>query len=467
MLSERRDTPGVWRMVLRSNWFVLPLLLLLWPTGYYVERDGGLDPYVANVVMRIGIAITLAVSLQLINGISGQFSLGHAGFMAVGAYFSAYPTTALAPEYDKPGVVLLFFVSCAVVALLAGAVLFALVSVVRGSKRFHATLPGLLFIALIAWVVTDVARVRDVEVVGWSTVWPKAFSVLSGVFGWLTENGQRPATWVNQVLPGTWLKPVSMLVTLTGAGLCAAGAGVVVGLPTLRLRGDYLAIATLGFAEIIRVMFNNLEPFGQARGLSIPFYANLADPDSGTPAHYILPWVYGVAIVTTLCVWRLKNSPKGRAIRAVRDDEIAASAIGIDPTHHKVISFVIGAFFAGVAGGLYAHFVAFINPDTFNFMRSVEIVVMVTLGGLGSIPGAVTAAIVLTFLPEFLRGPADWIALAAKPFGVESAAQLHLPAWVTTSFAWVGERRLVLYALMLIVVMLVRAKVSRSASRRG
>src|SRR4051794_1245074 len=109
VLALPLDAPSPWWSVVKSNWFILPVLLLLWPAGYYVERDGGLDPYVANVLMRIGIAITLAVSLQLINGISGQFSLGHAGFMAVGAYFSGYPTTQLSPDYDQPGRVLLFF----------------------------------------------------------------------------------------------------------------------------------------------------------------------------------------------------------------------------------------------------------------------------------------------------------------------------------------------------------------------
>jgi branched-chain amino acid transport system permease protein len=176
----------------------------------------------------------------------------------------------------------------------------------------------------------------------------------------------------------------------------AAVAGLVVGLPTLRLRGDYLAIATLGFAEIIRVVITNSGPLGRATGLTnIPRLTNFA-------------WLYGGVIVTIIVVWRVARSAKGRNITAVREDEIAAAAVGIDATHHKVLAFIVGAFLAGVAGGMFAHVNTYLNPQEFGFLRSVEIVVMVTLGGLGSISGAIITAIVLTCLPELLRGFNEW-----------------------------------------------------------
>ena len=152
-----------------------------------------------------------------------------------------------------------------------------------------------------------------------------------------------------------------------------------------------------------------------------------------------------MAVITTLLVWRIKHSPKGKALAAVREDEVAAAAIGIDTTHHKVISFVIGAFFAGIAGALYAHYDGYLNTNSFGFMRSVELVVMVTLGGLGLVWGAVVAAILLTILPEVLRNfdalMPDWV-----------------PGYVITAAAYVADRRMVFYALLLILLMLLRGR---------
>lgn len=187
-----------------------------------------------------------------------------------------------------------------------------------------------------------------------------------------------------------------MLVLLTGGGCWAALAGLVVGLPALRLRGDYLAIATLGMAEIIRIAIQNSEPLGGALGLTgIPKATNFA-------------WLYGAAVVTTVAVWRLAYSPRGRAIVAIRENEIAAASVGIDATRNKVLAFVVGAFFAGIAGALYALHERSITPPSFGLPRSIEIVVMVTLGGLGSISGAILAAVVLTILPEALRPIAQY-----------------------------------------------------------
>jgi branched-chain amino acid transport system permease protein len=197
-------------------------------------------------------------------------------------------------------------------------------------------------------------------------------------------------------LPVAWLQAGFLLVGLLLGGLAAALAGLVVGLPSLRLRGDYLAIVTLGFGEIIRVILLNVEAVGAARGFAdIPAWSNLT---------WILFWV----TITIATCWNLVHSTHGRAFISVREDEVAAEALGIDTTRYKVIAFVIGSFFAGVAGGLFAHYLAYLHTNSFTFVKSMEIVIMVVLGGMGSITGSVVAAIVLTLLPEALRPVKDY-----------------------------------------------------------
>jgi branched-chain amino acid transport system permease protein len=250
--------------------------------------------YYLGVTIDVGINIILAVSLNLINGHTGQFSLGHAGFMAVGGYTAASFTIAL-------------------------------------SK----TLP--------------------------------------------------PAAM-----------PFVFLVGLILGGVVAAISGLLVGVPSLRLRGDYLAIVTLGFGEIIRVIFQNMESVGAASGLKgIPNYTNFF-------------WAFSLAAVTVYVVSCLVNSTYGRGFIAVHDDEVAAGAMGVNPVRYKVTAFIVGAFFAGIAGGIYAHHKQFLSPTGFDFIKSIDIVVMVILGGMGRTAGVICAAILLTLLPEFLRGFAEY-----------------------------------------------------------
>jgi len=181
------------------------------------------------------------------------------------------------------------------------------------------------------------------------------------------------------------------LIALLLGGVMSAIAGLIVGVPSLRLRGDYLAIVTLGFGEIIRVLLQNTEAVGGPRGLNqIPGYTNLF-------------WTFSLAAITVYVVSNLVDSTYGRGFLAVRDDEIAAEAMGINTTRYKVLAFVLGAFFAGIAGALYAHYITYITPEGFNFMKSVDVVVMVILGGMGNVTGVVVAAIGLTVLNEFLR----------------------------------------------------------------
>ena len=301
-----------------------------------------LNPYFMQVVMLCGINVILAVSLNLINGFTGQFSIGHAGFMAVGAYTSAMFTLGVGQKWVT-----------ALVALGVPAV------AAQGGALLAATLLG---------------------------------------------------------------------------GLAAAVAGYLVGLPSLRLRGDYLAIVTLGFGEIIRVLILNVEAVGGARGLpGIPGWASFFWVGAG---------VAGVVLVSR----HLAHSTHGRALFAIRDDEIAAESLGVDCTRYKVFAFVLGAFFAGVAGGLFAHYLSYLNPSTFTFIKSIEVIAMVVLGGMGSISGSALAAVVLTLLPEALRPVSQ--AFTSGVNGVLGAfTDARLP---------LKDYRLVLYALMLIVLMITR-----------
>lgn len=276
-----------------------------------------LNPYFSIVVINIGINIILAVSLNLVNGYTGQFSLGHAGFMAIGAYTAA------------------------------------------------------------------------------------AFTSFGGARWFESLGGANPFTTTTL-----------FVVALTLGGLAAALAGLIVGVPSLRLKGDYLAIATLGFGEIIRVIIQNTETMGGSRGFSV----------SGI--YTTIFWTYTVAAITVYVVVNLVNSAYGRGFLTVRDDEIAAEAIGVNTTKYKVVAFVLASFFAGIAGGLYAHFIGYLTPEGFGFMKSIEIIVMVILGGMGNTVGVIFAAILLTILPEVLRP--------------------------------VQEYRMVIYSLMLIILMLTR-----------
>jgi branched-chain amino acid transport system permease protein len=210
-----------------------------------------------------------------------------------------------------------------------------------------------------------------------------------------------------------------LVISVLCGGALAAIAGFFVGQPSLRLRGDYLAIVTLGFGEIIRVLILNIDKIGGARGFSgIPPWSNFF-------------WVYFFCGVTILISWRLVRSSVGRAFLAVREDEIAAEAMGVNITKYKVKAFVIGSFWAGVAGGLFAHYMMYLNPTMFMFIKSFEVVAMVVLGGLGSISGSVIAAIILTFLPEGLRTAKEILGTTKDP-------------------------RMVIYSIMLIVLMLTR-----------
>ena len=197
--------------------------------------------------------------------------------------------------------------------------------------------------------------------------------------------------------------PISFPISLVLAGLLAALFGVIIGIPALRLRGDYLAIITLGFGEIIRVLANAdfLKPITNgAMGLGdIPTLYNRRTSPAG-----LFVYAFIIMVLVIVINFSFGRSRHGRAVIAIREDEIAAESAGVNTTYYKLFAFVLAAFIAGVAGGLYANQIQVIDPAKFDFNRSVEILIMVVLGGMGSITGSIISATVLTVLPEMLRG---------------------------------------------------------------
>ena len=319
----------------------------------------GMDQYKEGIIISCGIYVILAVALNLVNGFTGQFSLGHIGFYAVGAYVAAA------------------------------------VSTYGHAKLF----PGLPI---------------DGSPVG----------VAQGAY------------------------PILTLCLISG--LAAAAVGYVVGLPSLRLRGDYLAIITLGFAQIIQVVIRNIKAVdgatsftGISRGdvtILIPHLTNFF-------------WVGLFAALTLWISYGLRFSTHGLAFLAVREDEIAAEAMGIPTTRYKVTAFVLSAFLTGIAGALFALYQPSLSSDQFSFVRSIDTVVMVVLGGLGSISGVALAAVLLTILPEALRGIDQYrlvaysllliILMLTRPQGIFGREELSR-AWLWGQFAavrrWLSRR---------------------------
>jgi len=270
------------RALTKKNILILGTILLTFGVVQALISIGIINSFYEITIATICINVILAVSLNLVTGFTGQFSLGHAGFMSIGAYV------------------------CAIITL-----------------EMNTTLGFLIG-------------------------------------------------------------------TIAGA-LAAAFVGILIGIPTLRLKGDYLAIATLGLAEIIRVVFLNMEITNGAAGLNgIPRFTNWL-------------WLCFFTVATIVLINNFIKSSHGRACISIREDEIAAESMGINTTKYKVMAFAIGAFFAGIAGALYSSYFYFLKPDLFSFLKSIDILVIVVLGGMGSLTGSVIAAIVLAVLTTFLQ----------------------------------------------------------------
>ena len=286
------------RLATKKNPLTVGMVAVLYAVISYLVYSGSASRQLSNMLISVSCYIVMAVSLNLVVGLLGELSLGHASFMSVG-----------------------LFTGCKLAVVLAEAI------------------PGMP-----VWVRLPLAM----------------------IFG----------------------------------GLMAAVAGFVVGLPALRLKGDYLAIVTLACGEIIKSIITNLKVFGGALGLSTgPIYSNTKT---------LLPFAIVLVFLTMLLMMNLKKSRYGRAIMAVRDNRIAAESCGVNVTYFKLVVFVVAAFFAGAAGALYGHNYANIKAATFDYNMSIEILVIVVLGGMGSVRGSIIAAIVLRALPEMLREFSDY-----------------------------------------------------------
>lgn len=270
----------------RKNDLIMILCgLLVFGVFQFLMDTDVIGPFWQLNIILICINIILASSLNLINGFTGQFSIGHAGFMAVGAYVSAIMTVK---------------------------------------------------------------------------------------------------------------QDMSFAVAIFIAFLAAALLGFLIGVPTLRLSGDYLAIATLGLGEIIRVCILNISYVGGASGfMGIPRLTNFA-------------WAFLLMLFTVMFIKNLVNSAKGRACIAIRENEIAAETMGIDTTKYKILAFTIGAGFAGLGGALFSHYFYIAHPSSFTFMRSFDILTMVVLGGLGSLSGSIIGAVLLTVMSALLAEVPEW-----------------------------------------------------------
>ncbi len=284
----------------KKDYFILKIATILMIVVFVFIAQRNFDAYIVRILNLCGIYVILGVSLNLINGFTGQFSLGHAGFMAIGAYTSAL--LYMSPELKE-----------------------------------------------VNYFITPI-------------IWPLSVIQIPFVF------------------------------SLVIAGLVSAGVGFLVGAPCLRLKGDYLAIVTFGFSEIIRVLFCNLQSITNGPlGLK------------GLPSYTNLWWTWGMAIFTVWFIKNLINSSYGRALKSIREDEVAAEAMGINLFYHKVLSFVVGAFFAGIAGALLGSLVMTIDPNTFSFFMTFQIIIIVIVGGIGSISGTVISATIFAILMEVLR----------------------------------------------------------------
>lgn len=243
----------------------------------------------------------------------------------------------------------------------------------------------------------DAYYLRIIILIGINIILALGLNLITGVTGQLSMGHagfMSIGAYTAAILTMQYAAPF-WLALLAGASL-AAFFGFIIGIPTLRLEGDYLAMVTIGFAEIIRVFFLNFEPGGKAVGLY------------GMPQYTTFAMVWIIVIVVILLNAKLLDSRTGRALYAIRENEIAAEASGINTTRMKVLAFTVGSFLGGLGGGLYAHYMSYIAPQDFGFMKSIEILNMVVLGGMGSIPGTILGSVILTIAPEMLRIVADY-----------------------------------------------------------
>jgi branched-chain amino acid transport system permease protein len=349
-----------------------------------------------NTIIRIGgVMAIVSIGLNLIYGFNGQFSLGQWGFYAIGAYAAADVTYRWSINKSADGMVVLFLAT-----MLTG--------------------------AAILWLRKRLANIRGLDPLSAFTIYLTA-SIIMSVLAWWVGMAITPAvTGALNILPAIVAMQVVFVIAVLLSAVLAAEISFLFGLPILSLGSDYFGIATLGFSIIIKILLDNsdtllgFEEMKGARGMV------------GIPKETSLFWVFFFLVLAVVLARNLLRSSYGRAIISVREDEIAAKAMGIDVAEYKILAFVLGSFLAGLAGGLYAHINGFLHPNTFNFIKSFDPMIIIVFGGLGSITGTVFAAFAWALI-------------------LEGVLRLFLPQGFET---W----RFVVYPILLLVTMLLRPK---------
>jgi branched-chain amino acid transport system permease protein len=349
-----------------------------------------------NTIIRIGgVMAIVSIGLNLIYGFNGQFSLGQWGFYAIGAYAAADVTYRWSINKSADGLVVLFLAT---------------------------TLSGIV----ILWLRKKLANIRGLDPLSAFTIYLAATIIMSALAWWVGIAVTPAVTGALNILPAPVAMQVVFVIAVLLSAILAAEISFLFGLPILSLGSDYFGIATLGFSIIVKILLDNSDTllgFVEMKG---------ARGMVGIPKETSLFWVFFFLVVSVVLVRNLLRSSYGRAIISVREDEIAAKAMGIDIAEYKILAFVLGSFLAGLAGGLYAHINGFLHPNTFNFIKSFDPMIIIVFGGLGSITGTVFAAFAWALI-------------------LEGVLRLFLPQGFET---W----RFVVYPLLLLVTMLLRPK---------
>jgi branched-chain amino acid transport system permease protein len=356
---------------------------------------GLLTPFWNTIIRLGGVMAIVAIGLNLIYGFNGQFSLGQWGFYAIGAYAAADVTYRWNTNKSADGVIVL-----ALATLLSGM--------------------GIL------WLHKRLSKVRGLDPLSAFTIYLTSTILLSALAVWVGKAAAPTLTAALGALPSAVSMQIVFILAVLFSAILAAEISYLFGLPILSLGSDYFGIATLGFTIIVKIMLDNSDTllgFVEMKG---------ARGMVGIPNVTSLFWVFFFLVLVVVVIRNLLRSSFGRAIISVREDEIAAKAMGIDVAEYKIIAFVLGSFLAGLAGGLYAHVNGFLHPDTFNFIKSFDPMIVIVFGGLGSITGTVFAAFAWALV-------------------LEGVLRLFLPSGFET---W----RFVVYPLLLLITMLLRPK---------
>lgn len=349
-----------------------------------------------NTIIRLGAVMAIvSIGLNLIYGFNGQFSLGQWGFYAIGAYSAADVTYRWSINKSADGIVVLVLAT-----LLSGAAML--------------------------WLHQRLSKVRGLDPLSAFTIYLTSTILLSTLAVVIGKVITPSVTSILHLLPATVSLQVVFILAVLFSAVLAAEISYLFGLPILALGSDYFGIATLGFTVIVKIILDNSDTllgFVEMKG---------ARGMVGIPKIASLFWVFFFLVLVIILVRNLLRSSYGRAVISVREDEIAAKAMGIDVAEYKVIAFVLGSFLAGLAGGLYAHINGFLHPDTFNFIKSFDPMIIIVFGGLGSITGTVFAAFAWALV-------------------LEGLLRIFLPQGFET---W----RFVVYPLLLLIIMLLRPK---------